>query len=142
MSVAAQCSTLDSQFRGSTHQGRIMRNQPGEATGSRKKEVFRTAIILAFVAPFGVAVVATERLDVQPSSSQIVPFDAAAVKMNKSSSERGLDKISPGGRFTATNLTVAAEESDAAWCEVVERDYRPRNRERIDTTQLAALPQF
>jgi hypothetical protein len=59
---------------------------------------------------------ATERLDVQPSSSQMVPlaFDAASVKMNKSSSE------------------------------VVERDYRPWNRERIviDTTQLAAFPEF
>jgi uncharacterized protein (TIGR03435 family) len=85
-----------------------MRNQPGEATGSRKKKVFRTAIFLAIVVLFGVAVVATERLDVQHSSSQAVPlaFDAASVKMNKSSSERGLDQVSPGGRFTATNLTL------------------------------------
>jgi len=85
-----------------------MRNQAGEAIGSRQKDVFRTAILLAFVAPFGVAVVVTERLDVQPASSQIAPlvFDAASVKMNKSGSEQGLDKVSPGGRFTATNLTL------------------------------------
>src|SRR4030095_8319094 len=85
-----------------------MRNQPGEAIGSRQKDVFRTAIVLAFVAPFGVAVVVTERLDVQPASSQIVPvaFDAASVRMTKSGSEQGLDKVSPGGRFTATNLTL------------------------------------
>jgi hypothetical protein len=36
-----------------------MRNQAGEAIGSRQKDVFRTAILLAFVAPFGVAVVVT-----------------------------------------------------------------------------------
>jgi len=84
-----------------------MRNQPGEAIGSWKKEFFRAAILLAFVAPFGVAVVATERHNVQQSSSHIVPlaFDAASVKMNKSGSEQGLDKVS-AGRFTATNLTL------------------------------------
>jgi uncharacterized protein (TIGR03435 family) len=85
-----------------------VKNQPGEAIGFRKQKAFRTGILLAAAASLGVTVVATECLDVQPSSSQIVrlAFDAASVKMNKSGSEQGLDKVSPGGRFTATNLTL------------------------------------
>ena len=88
------------------------RNASGQCTGSaissRKEEAFGAAILIVVAAHFAVAMMAAERLGVQSSSSQTAPaaFDAASVKMNKSGSPQGFDKISPGGRFTATNLTL------------------------------------
>src|SRR5262245_45594197 len=37
---------------------------------------------------------------------QPLAFEAASVKINKSGSPQGSDSITPGGRFTATNLSL------------------------------------
>jgi hypothetical protein len=48
---------------------------------------------------------ATIRAQVQASSGALA-FEAASVKMNGSGSPQGDSRISPGGRFTATNLSL------------------------------------
>jgi uncharacterized protein (TIGR03435 family) len=42
-----------------------------------------------------------------PGATDALTFEAAAVKMNRSGSPQGDAKVTPGGRYTATNLSLA-----------------------------------
>ena len=85
-----------------------MRNQVGEAAAPRRKLILRPPILLSVVALVGVVVLDMPRVRAQSLATGVAPlaFEAASVKMNKSGSPQGFDKISPGGRFTATNLSL------------------------------------
>jgi len=73
-----------------------------------QKQVFRTVVRLTCTALFAVAVVAMMAPGVRTVSMQSAPptFEAASVKINKSGSPQGFDRLSPGGRFTVTNLSL------------------------------------
>lgn len=72
--------------------------------------VVRNRLILVLVmlslGEVGLGVSRSARIRAQAQPSEALAFEAASVKMNRSGSPQGDDRVSPGGRFTATNLSL------------------------------------
>ena len=85
---------------------RLMNHHRREAIGLPNKQA-RTAKPLTVAASFAVALAVIAAANVLTSSFQTTSptFEAASVKLNKSGSPQGSDKVTPG-RFTATNLSL------------------------------------
>src|SRR5687768_9008171 len=73
--------------------------------------VVRNRLILVLVmvslGEVGLGVARAARIRAQArGSSEALAFEAASVKINRSGSPQGDDRVGPGGRFTATNLSL------------------------------------
>jgi bla regulator protein blaR1 len=88
----------------------IMRNQRGEALGSSKKLLLATAGIAAVTVPMVIGSLGAPRLRAQaPARSADAPtFQTTSIEPNGSGDTRMTLMPQPGGRLTATNVTVAA----------------------------------
>jgi hypothetical protein len=64
-------------------------------------------VMLSVAGDAGLGVPDTSRIRAQaPPSTSGLAFDASSVKANKSGSPTGDDRVIPGGRYTATNLSL------------------------------------
>lgn len=87
----------------------IMRNQVGDALGVWRKLLLATAAIATVIAPIVVGAHGGPPLRAQsPARTGEGPaFEVASIKANRSRDARSALMPQPGGRLTATNVTVA-----------------------------------
>jgi uncharacterized protein (TIGR03435 family) len=85
-----------------------MRNDAGEALNQWRKLLLVTAGIIAFTGPLAVGAVNASRPSAQAPATEEKPpaFEVASIKPNKSGDGRIGSMVQPGGRFTATNITL------------------------------------
>jgi hypothetical protein len=87
----------------------IMRNQVGDALGVWRQLLLATAAIATVTAPIAVGAHGSPLLRAQsPARTGESPaFEVASIKANRSRDARSALMPQPGGRLTATNVTVA-----------------------------------
>jgi uncharacterized protein (TIGR03435 family) len=87
---------------------RIMRNQPGATVNLLRKLLIVFGGVAAVAGPLAAGVVSAPRLRAQAPAADAKPptFEVASIKPNKSGDGRIGSMVQPGGRFTATNISL------------------------------------
>ncbi|HEY3043697.1 MAG TPA: M56 and DUF3738 domain-containing protein [Vicinamibacterales bacterium] len=86
----------------------IMRNDVGFALNAWRKLVLAIVGVVAIGGPVLVGVLNAPRLGAQSAAAGAgdPAFEVASIKVNKSGNAGGGSRFEPGGRFTATNITL------------------------------------
>jgi bla regulator protein blaR1 len=85
----------------------IMRSEGGSALSAWRKALLAIVGVMAIGTPVLVGMLNAPLLRAQ-SAAGGPKFEVASIKVNKSGNAGGGSRVEPGGRFTATNLTLRA----------------------------------